>query len=87
MSGKIWDCFLLDGEIFVFVASLGLIISFILNNYIFLNIYVFIKLSFSGILRMYRKELKTMDMEACKKLLGNLPTVPIFNYYTLFYVF
>lgn len=49
ICGKVWDCFLLEGEIFAFVASLG-------------------------ILRLYKKNLKAMDMEACKKILSNLPT-------------
>lgn len=46
----------------------------------------------TGILRMYKKELKAMDMEACKKLLSNLPTVLlllliIFNWSVLIYCY
>lgn len=49
ICGRIWDCYFLEGEIYSFVASLG-------------------------ILRLYRKSLKSMDMESCKKLLSNLPS-------------
>ena len=85
-----WDCFLLEGEIFAFVASLGMSplplptsspSPSLLEHSSPISL---VNSCLIGILRLYRKSLKRMDMEECKKMLSNLPIVCTLSlsYYT-----